>query len=141
MTLDVIGDLNWLAVVVAAVAYFALGALWYAEPVFGKAWMRALDWQPPPDYKPGPMLYVVPAITCLISAIAIATIAAASATDTLVEGVVLGLVAGIGLACAAVFVVAFFDPKKSHAMTYAAITGGYHVVGLLIASIIVAAWQ
>lgn len=35
MSFDVLGDLNWLAVVVAAIAYFALGALWYAPPVFG----------------------------------------------------------------------------------------------------------
>ena len=41
MTFDVLGDLNWLAVLVAALAYFAIGALWYAPPLFGKAWMAA----------------------------------------------------------------------------------------------------
>jgi hypothetical protein len=38
---DVLSDLNWLAVIVAAIAYFAIGALWYAPPVFGRIWMTA----------------------------------------------------------------------------------------------------
>jgi hypothetical protein len=41
MNFDALGDLNWLAVFVAALAYFAIGALWYAPPVFGKVWMAA----------------------------------------------------------------------------------------------------
>ncbi|MGE0354015.1 MAG: DUF1761 domain-containing protein [Gemmatimonadales bacterium] len=32
--------INWLAVIVAAVATFILGGLWYG-PLFGKAWMAA----------------------------------------------------------------------------------------------------
>ena len=35
-----VGAINWLAVIVAAVATFALGALWYG-PLMGKAWMKA----------------------------------------------------------------------------------------------------
>lgn len=30
MSFDVLGDLNWIAVIIAAVAYFAIGAIWYA---------------------------------------------------------------------------------------------------------------
>lgn len=37
MSLDTLGDLNWLAVVAATLAYFALGAVWYAPPIFGRA--------------------------------------------------------------------------------------------------------
>ncbi len=47
MTLDVLGDLNWLTVLVAAIAFFALDAVWYAQPVFGKAWTRASNFQLP----------------------------------------------------------------------------------------------
>lgn len=41
------GEINYLAVVLAAVAFFAVGAVWYTV-LFGKAWQRALglrDWQ------------------------------------------------------------------------------------------------
>lgn len=36
---SVFAGINWLAVIVAAVATFALGALWYG-PLLGKPWMR-----------------------------------------------------------------------------------------------------
>jgi hypothetical protein len=31
-------DVNWLAVLVAALAKFAIGGLWYSPPVFGPRW-------------------------------------------------------------------------------------------------------
>ena len=36
-----ISQISWVAVLVATLAGFALGALWYG-PLFGKAWMRAV---------------------------------------------------------------------------------------------------
>jgi len=33
-------EINWIAVVVATLAGFALGALWYSPALFGKAWQR-----------------------------------------------------------------------------------------------------
>lgn len=33
-------EINWIAVVVAAVASFVLGGLWYSPLLFGKAWQR-----------------------------------------------------------------------------------------------------
>jgi hypothetical protein len=35
------GQINYLAVVLAAMAFFAVGAIWYSV-LFGKAWQRAL---------------------------------------------------------------------------------------------------
>ena len=31
---------NWLAIAVAAVAYFMVGGLWYSKALFGRAWVR-----------------------------------------------------------------------------------------------------
>jgi hypothetical protein len=33
-------NVSWLAVAVAAVAAFAIGAIWYSPPLFAKAWQR-----------------------------------------------------------------------------------------------------
>jgi hypothetical protein len=33
-------EINWIAVVVAAVSSFVLGGLWYSPVLFGKAWQR-----------------------------------------------------------------------------------------------------
>ena len=31
-------DISWIAVVVAAIAAFAIGALWYSPALFARAW-------------------------------------------------------------------------------------------------------
>ena len=36
-------DVNWLAVFVAALAGYILGAVWYNPKVFGNAWMKGLN--------------------------------------------------------------------------------------------------
>ncbi len=41
----VLFDVNLLAILVAAIANFILGMLWYG-PVFGKAWIKMMGWTP-----------------------------------------------------------------------------------------------
>jgi hypothetical protein len=36
VSFDALGELNWLAVIVGAVIYFALGALWYSPMLLGR---------------------------------------------------------------------------------------------------------
>jgi hypothetical protein len=140
MTLGSMGDLNWLAVILATVAYFALGALWFMPAIFGKAWMRSIGWEPDPGQRPGAEYYVGPFVTCLIASIATGLLVAATATDTVAEGMVLGLVTGVGLVGSALFVTGYFDPKKPQPMTWFAISGGYHLAGLIVASVILSVW-
>lgn len=140
MSFGALGDLNWLAVIVAALAYFLIGGAWYAPPVFGKAWQRSLGMEGPPA-SAGAAIYVGPLVTCLIATIAVAIIAQSSGTDTFGEGIVLGLVTGVGIAGAVLAVTGLFDVKKPGPATWFAITAGYHLVGLLVASVIVALWH
>ena len=142
MSFDVLSDLNWLAVLVAALAYFAIGALWYAPPVFGRVWAEAGGLPTPdPSSRPSPAIYLTPLIGSLLSAIALGMIAKASGTDTFEEGIVLGLVVAVGFAISIAFVTAQFESEKPKPMVWGAVNGGYHVVGNLIAAIIVASWQ
>ena len=142
MTFDALGDLNWLAVIVAALAYFAIGAVWYAPPVFGKAWMAAGGMaMPEAGTRPSPAIYLTPLVGSVLSAIALGMLAKATGTDTLEEGIALGFVVAIGFAVSVIFVTAQFESEKPKPMVWAAITAGYHAVGILIAAIIVASWQ
>jgi uncharacterized membrane protein len=142
VTFDVLGDLNWLAVLVAALAYFAIGALWYAPPVFGKVWMTAGGMaMPEAGTRPSPAIYVTPLIGSVLSAVALAMLAVATGSDTLQRGIVLGLVVAIGFAVSISFVTAQFESEKPKPMVWGAVNAGYHVVGNLVAAIIVASWQ
>lgn len=141
MSLGVLGDLNWPAVIVAGVVYYAVGALWYSGAGFGKPWMRSIGWDPGDGApKMGVVEVVGPLLAYLVAAIAVGMLAVATGSDSFGEGLVLGLVAGVGIAGVLAYVTAVFDPKKVEPMTWFAVTAGYHLVGLVATAIIVSVW-
>lgn len=136
-----LGQLNWLAVIVGAAIYFFLGALWYSPVLFAKPWMRSIGFgadRTPPQASAA--TYVVPALAYLVMAIAVGLLAAATGTDTLAEGIVLGLVVALGLSLMHTLVDATFDPNKPEPWTWFAINGTYHAVGLVLVAIVIALW-
>ncbi len=142
MTLDLNG-INWLAVIVATGIYFLLGAVWFApQTPLGRAWMKASGYQSPTSGAASSSLfYIVPAATSFVLVTATALIARATATDTLTEGVILGLVVGVGYAAMIILTTAAFEFSKPRQWTWGVIDSSYHVVGLLIAAVLVAIWR
>jgi hypothetical protein len=140
VTLD-FGLLNWLAVIVGALVYFALGALWYSPILFMRPWQGSIGWdesrEPP---QTNPMTYVAPLVAYLVMGTTVGLLAVATGTDELGEGIVLGLVLGIGLSLAHTFVDASFSPEKPQPWTWFAINGSYHTLGLVIVAVIIAVW-
>jgi len=142
VTFDPLGDLNWLAVIVAAIAYFAIGALWYAPPVFGRIWADAGGFSlPESGQRPSAGIYVTPLIGSILSAVALGMLAKATGTDSFAEGIALGIIVAVGFAIPIALVTAQFESQKPRAMTWGAVNAGYHVVGNIVAAIIVASWQ
>lgn len=138
MTID-IGQISWLGVIVGAAIYFVLGALWYSPLLFARPWQAAIGWDEsrrPPQMNP--MTYVLPAAMYLIAAIAMAIIAAATGTDSITEGLVLGLITGVGFALPMVGVEATFDPNKPKPLAWFLITVAYHLIGFAILGVTVA---
>lgn len=142
MTLD-LGSLNWLAVIVATVVYFILGAVWFApQTPIGRAWMSASGYVSPTTGRSASNLfYLLPAVTCFVAVLATALLARATGTDTATEGVVLGLVVGIGYAVTMQLATAAFEFSKPRQWTWGVIDAGYHALGLLIAAVILAIWR
>jgi Protein of unknown function (DUF1761) len=138
MSFDVLGDLNWLAVLVATVAYYILGAIWYAPQLFGRAWRQSDGWEPPAGQGTAPRFYIIPLLTCFLATVATAMVAVSTGAATFGDGLVLGLVVGVGYGVA---VVAVLSLTRALAGTWLLVNGGYHLVGLLIASVIVTVWD
>jgi hypothetical protein len=139
MTFELAG-INWLAVLIATFLYFAVGAVWFApQTPLGKAWVRAAGYESPSSgAMSGNAFYLVPAATTLLMVIATAMLARATATDTLSEGIVLGLIVGLGYAVSILIGTAAFEFTKPRQWTWGVITAAYHVVGLVLAAVVIA---
>ncbi len=138
MAID-LGSVNWLAVIIGTVVYFALGAAWFAPVTpIGRAWMKAAAYESPTS---GTMstnvFYVIPIVTCFVMVTALALLAAAVGVEDIGGGITLGLVAGIGLAVPLLLTTAAFEFKKPQPFTWGLIDASYHAVGLTIAGAII----
>jgi hypothetical protein len=142
MSFDALGDVNWLAILVSAVVYWMLGALWYSPVLFGNAWMRASGLtEEDTQGGPGPIVYLAPLLGYLVSAIATGMLAVATGSTTVGDGIVLGLVVGIGYTTAITAISAVFSPKMPAAGTWFWITASFNLLGLLITGVLVSVWN
>jgi Protein of unknown function (DUF1761) len=139
MSFDAFGDLNWLAVIVAAVAWWLLGALWYSPALFARPWMRSIGIESV-EGGPGVSTYVVPLVAYFVASIALGMIAAATGSTTVGDGIVLGLVAGVGLGLTLYWVEATFG-QRPQPTTWFLISGTYQLIGIVGASIILSVWD
>lgn len=137
--LDSINDVNWLAVAVAALAYYLLGALWFT-PLFGSQWDRAVDFDRKGSHRFPARYYVTPLVSCLAVATATAVIVEAMDVATPGDAAELGAVVGIGYAAAVSFSNAV-APNVPRPFLLGAITGGYHVVGVVLVAVLTIAMR
>jgi hypothetical protein len=142
MSLGTLSDVNWLAIVVAAVVYWLLGALWYSPVLLGNVWMRASGLeQSDTEGGPGPLIYLAPFLGYLVSAIATGMLAVATESTTLGDGIVLGLVVGVGYTTVVTAIGAVFSPKMPSPRTWFWITASFNLLGLLITGVLVSVWN
>jgi hypothetical protein len=82
--------------------------------------------------------YVIPVATSFVAVVVTALLARATGTDTLGEGLILGLLVGIGYAATVTLTTAAFEFNKPRQWTWGAIDATYHVIGLVLAAVIIA---
>ncbi len=136
MVLDALGELNYLAVLVGALAHFAVGGLWYSPVLFAKPWMRLSGVSP--EGGPPAAVYVLTVALALVASLVIALVARATGASTVVDGAVLGLVAGVGFSATAIMVNSLYESRP---FALQLINAGYHVVALVVVGAIVAVWD
>lgn len=127
-------SVNWIAILLCGLSSLALGALWYAPPVFGRSWQRGVGLAD--DALSGGSMATIFALAFLLS------LAAASAVSVLLGpdpelGPAMTISGSVGLFCvAASFGISYLFERRSLALWV--INGGYHVVqfglfGLILA--------
>ena len=141
MNTEIFSHLNWWAILVASLAYFILGAIWYSKALFGSKWAQLvkLDMSNP-DLKKGmgKMMagtFVLILIVCFGQALLIQMI---NFNDNFLYGIKLGLLTGLCFATTALSISYVYESKPTNLYL---INNGYHVVGHIVAAIILVMWR
>jgi MFS family permease len=140
MNTEIFSQLNWLAVLVAALVYFMLGAVWYSKALFGSKWaaLVGLDMSNPDKKKGMGKMMAGTFILIIVTCIALALFVHRLDLLVITSALKLGLITGIGFATTAVSI-SFIYESRPTALYF--IDCGYHLAGHLIAAIILVLWQ
>ena len=135
------GELNYLAIVVGVVINMVLGALWYSPVLVGKPWMAAagitaedIEARKGEQYRG----YAIAVVVSIVLVFVLALLTRNLGIDEPLDGLVLGLVAGIGLVAASQAPNYSFEGRSLRLFL---INLGYSVVGFAIIGVLLAVWQ
>ena len=135
---DLLVNLNWISVLLAFVAYFLLGALWFTL-FFSKQYKVSLGREN--ETLPNKPIFIVgPALCSLVITITSAVLIYALRISSFGEALEFSLVVGIGYLVANTVNIAI-NPNIPRPILYGIISGAYHLVGILIVSIILTAMK
>lgn len=140
MNTALLSHINWLAVIVASVVYFMIGGLWYSKALFGSKWsaLQKVDMNDPNVKKGVAAMMFYSFLLMLVNVTGLALFTARLDLTIISSGLKLGIVAGLCFSVTAVSI-SFIYERKPLALHF--ITGGYLLVGNIIAAIILAAWR
>jgi hypothetical protein len=138
--IDILARLNWGAVVLAAAVYYVLGAAWFT-PLFGRAWDRAIGYdRSATQGKFGLDYYVVPLASAVCVSGAIGFILTVSSVSDMGSSLLIGLALGF-LVALPLSINNALTPHTPRPYVLGLITGGYHLVGIVGATAIIAAFH
>lgn len=139
-----LAELNWLAIVVAWIAAFIAGAIWFGPKTFFPIWWRAMGKDPNNMEVTGNMglIFGGTAVAAFVEAVAVASVihfvALATPGFGMWDGAGVGLLLGIGLAAASSLSHRLF---AGHGVKVWAIEVSSDVVNLTLMGLIIGAWQ
>lgn len=141
MNTDFLNEINWLAVLVAGIAYWAIGALWYSKILFANKWLEYTKINPnDPEAKKGMgIMFGGSLVMMILTAAGLAIIVnRMDLTGCWMSGIKLGAITGLLFACTAISINYFYEKKPAGLYL---INGCYALVGHIVAAIIICCWQ
>jgi Protein of unknown function (DUF1761) len=132
-------SMNWWAVIVAAVAYMVLGALWYSPVLFASAWMQGIG-KTKEQLEAGfsPLVFVWALFFSFMAAYGIARLFVLIQLASVWDGIVLGLLAGT---CFVLPTMGVNDVFEQRPCRLCFINILYHIAGFVVIGAIIGAWM
>jgi Protein of unknown function (DUF1761) len=134
---NVFGEISWLGVAAATLATAVLGAVWFTA-LFGKYYTLALGREGLPPFKMTPIFMAGPFRCGLVTSIACAILLRALGINTYGEGLVFGMIAGLGFLTTTT-VNTGINPNIPRPLLYGVISGSYFLVAGVMISLILTA--
>jgi len=128
--------INIFAIIVIAVIYWILGALWYSKMLFGNLWMKSIG-KTEDQLEMKASSFIGSAIISFIIPLFLAILLELIGTINLINGILLALIVWVGFDVSiGLYDVLYLDKNIK---TYL-IDSLYHLTGFLIAGIILGLW-
>ena len=131
--MQAISSLNWFGVLLAFVPYFLLGALWFTV-LFKKQYAISLGRENEQQQNLAPIFIVGPALCMLVITLTSALLVNALAINSYQDALLFGLIVGVGYLVANTVNIAI-NPNIPRPLLYGAISGAYHLVGIVLVSL------
>ena len=130
-------DVNWLAVIVSAVANMIIGAVWYS--VWAEPWLKGIgktrEWA---EENQRPTDYVIAAFNSVMMAFFLANVMSWAGVSGLLSGLLVGLFMWLGFTGFSFAANHAFEDRSTLVWF---INSGIYLVGLLMIGAILGLWQ
>jgi magnesium-transporting ATPase (P-type) len=136
---DSFGNISWFGVVMAAVATFAISAIWYHEKVFGKPWMKAVGLHIR-DVEDASMTKIFSGsfMVMVLTAVAMDVLAQLLQVNSWREGALLGGLVGLFFVSTAMINTYLFAQRNANLV---AIDTFYQIVNFITIGLIIGFWR
>lgn len=139
MNMEIFNDINWIAVLVGALGYFFLGAIWYSF-LFKNAWIRLnkIDMSDPNGKKGVGVIMFASFIMMFVASLGISILANRIGVWEWPHGIKLGAFVGICFASTSMAINMLYEKKPIQLFF---INASYQVLGSIIAAVIIVCWR
>lgn len=130
-------QINFIAVIVAALSMFLIGGLWYSPKVFGKLWLKELG-KDKSFLETGNMKAIFGGAFLLALVMAFNLAGFISGYESWIWGLIGGVLAGLGWVAMSIGIIYLFERRSFKIF---AINAGYIVVSFIIMGLILGLWK
>lgn len=129
--------INYLALVVAAVARFLFGWLWYSPLLFGRSWMALTNCDPEEMKRRMPVLAAADLISNFVMAFVLVHAVHYAGANGAGQGAAVGFFNWLGFIATVMLMMILYEKRPAKLFW---INSGFQLISLLIMGVIVAVW-